>query len=255
MDDGKIRVMIVDDNLAAIEVLAAALASHYGTSTAVTATATNSRDAERILAERLPDLLFLDVELPDISGLDYATSLRERYGTAMKIVMYTSYEKYMIGALRANAFDFLLKPLDETELATVMSRYVTSHAADVVAAAPVEPMQRGSKPLLVTSYTNEKLVLRPSDIGYFKYVSDRKRWEVVLGPDTRHPLFGHTTADDILGYGEEFVRIHKTFIININYLATINDTTCLMLPPFDNIEEIKVSKNFRKDLVERFYSL
>jgi len=256
MTDGKITVVVVDDNLAAIELLVSTLERKYHASIKVVATATNSRDAESLIALHRPDLLFLDVELPDKSGLEYASELRKRFGSGMRIVLYTSYEKYLIGALRVSAFDFLLKPLVESELDTVISRYVGARAADTPGVpADVQAVPGRSKPLLITTVTNEKLVLRPDDIGYFCYLSDRKRWEVVLAGGKRHMLFGQTTADDILAYGPEFVRIHKAYIININYLASVQESSCVMLPPFDSADELKVSKNYRKDLVDRFYSL
>ena len=57
-----------------------------------------------------PDLLFLDVELPDTLGLNLLSEIREDILWDMKVVFYTSYDKYLLQALRESAFDFLLKP-------------------------------------------------------------------------------------------------------------------------------------------------
>ncbi len=261
-DDGKISVMIVDDNKAAIEVLASALESRFSSVVRIVASACSVRDAASLIEKWHPDLLFLDVELPDESGVDYAAELHRRIGPAMKIVLYTSYEKYLIGALRASAFDFLLKPLAESELITVMSRYISARAGNAGVPAARESEKEmssgggaGMRRLMVTTSTNDKLVLRPDDVGLFRYHSDRKRWEIVLDNQQTYLLYGQTTAEDILEYAPQYVRIHKTLIININYLAIIQESTCVMLPPFDSIGDLRISKNFRKDLTDRFYSL
>ena len=73
--------------------------------------------------ELRPDLLFLDVELPDVLGLNLLSEMRDEVLWDMKVVFYTSYDKYLLQALRESAFDFLLKPFETGDLRVVIERY------------------------------------------------------------------------------------------------------------------------------------
>ena len=167
---------------------------------------------------------------------------------------YTSYEKYMLQALRMQAFDFLLKPVSKDDLLLAMNRYYLNKKNTKL--PPVLPPHYPiDKPLLITTITNDKVILRPQNIGYFRYNSERKLWEIILD-DFRHVILKHnTTAEVILNYGAEFIQIHKTYIININYLSMIQDSTCIMLYPFNTVTELKVSKIYKKKLLDKFYNL
>ena len=113
----------------------------------------------------------------------------------------------------------------------------------------------GEKLLLITTIINEKIVLRSRNVGYFRYNSARKLWEVALDDGRCIVLKHNTTAEIILAYGPEFVQIHKTFIINLRYLNLIQGNLCLMLHPFEHVKELKISKLYRKKLLECFYDL
>lgn len=256
MRDGRVSVMIVDDNRAAIEVLASALRRDFGPMVNIVATTMTAGEAEVLIDLHRPDLLFLDVELPDASGVEYAAELNRRTAGNMKIVLYTSYEKYLIGALRASAFDFLLKPVVGSELATVMARYFSSRSSmPVTDPEPAVSIDSCARRLMITTATNDKLVLGPDDVGLFRYLSERKRWQIVLLSMKSHLLFAQTRAEDIQAYAPQYARINKTTIINLNYLAIIQDNECVMMPPFDKVDDLRISRNYRKELTDRFYAL
>ncbi len=69
-----------------------------------------------------PDVLFIDVEMPGQTGLEVLQSLREEMPMELIVVFYSAFDKYMIEALRASAFDFLLKPYQQEELELIVGR-------------------------------------------------------------------------------------------------------------------------------------
>ena len=69
-----------------------------------------------------PDLVFLDVELPDMSGFELLNDIQDDIQPNLRIVFYTAYDKYILDALRASAFDYLLKPYLTEELASLIER-------------------------------------------------------------------------------------------------------------------------------------
>lgn len=246
------KVIIIDDDKPSVTVLANELKVYQDV--VVVATAFNSHDGEQAILKHKPQLIFLDIELPSINGLEFLAALRSQIDWEMSIIFYTSYEKYMLQALRMQAFDFLLKPVNPNDLLLAMNRYYLNRKN--AQPLPIPPIHYPTdKPLLITTITNDKIILRPQNIGYFRYNSERKLWEIVLD-DFRHVILKHnTTADVILNYGTEFIQIHKTYIININYLSMIQESACIMLYPFNAVTELKVSKIYRKKLFEKFYNL
>ena len=92
----------------------------------------------------------------------------------------------------------------------------------------------------------------PAEIGFFRYCSERKQWEVVLNDQLPLALRRGMTAEQITSFSPCFVQIHQSYIINIDYLMLIRDNRCVLYPPFDKITELLVSKKFKKELQERF---
>lgn len=248
----KIRVVILDDDSLSVKVLSNALNDYDYIE--IVAESCNLVQAKGLLMDYRPDVLFLDIEFPDMSGLDFLASVKENVDWRMKTVFYTAFEQYVLQALRLQAFDFLVKPLSVDDLNQLMCRLVAQINDNSVADFPVLP-DSAEKPLMVTSATNGKMVLHICNIGYFRYNSQRKLWEIVLDNLQSIALKHNTTADSILNYNADFVQVHKIYIININYLSLIQDNCCIMAPPFSEVTELKIGRNYRKALLDRFYDL
>lgn len=106
----KYKVVIVDDDEVAIGKLSIELRKNPYFS--LDGTARNGKQGEKLITKIQPDLLFLDVEMPDMTGLDLLHDLHDNISWGMRVVFYTAYEKYMIHAIRESVFDYLLKPFE-----------------------------------------------------------------------------------------------------------------------------------------------
>lgn len=249
----KIRAVIVDDEETAIDNLCFELKKYQWIS--VEGVARNGKAGIRLIEKEHPDLLFLDVELPDMLGMDVAIKVHEMQNWNMHIIFYTAYNKYLIDALRNYAFDFLLKPVDSQELAVALERLQTADGEKDSNNFLSDMNRGGEKSFMVVTPMGDLRVLRVSDIGYFRYVSDRKIWEVALTNGSFIPLKRNTRAENLCGYDPAFVQIHQSYIINMNYLLMVQGGQCIMYPPFNNVEELLVSKKYRKEMMERFCQL
>lgn len=252
-----IKTVIIDDDLPSVEILAEGLRSHADVE--LEGTAVNLEDGIELIRKTRPDILFLDIEFPESNAMELADQLQA--SGRMKIVFYSSYRKYLLKALRLQVFDFLLKPFDPSDLALILHRYRLEAAAGIRPLAQPsmsQPLTAGSgetKHIAVTTVTNDKVIVSANNIVYFRYDNQRKLWEVVLNNLERHILKRHSNADTILNYGPNFVRTHKAYIVNIAYLTVITQTECKLMPPLDHITEIKISKNYRRELLDRFYDI
>ena len=114
----KYKVIIVDDDDVALENLTFELSKDVRFS--LEKTARNGKQAKKVITKVQPDLLFLDVEMPDMTGMELLKDIRDDVSWNMRVVFYTAYDKYMIQAIRESAFDYLLKPFGEQELKEIL---------------------------------------------------------------------------------------------------------------------------------------
>jgi two-component system LytT family response regulator len=127
-----ITALIVDDEPLAVDRLAAMLEASGQLE--VIGTAGNVDDAERFLAGRVPDVVFLDIDMPRRLGIDLVASLPA--GT--KLVFVTAHEGHAVDAFRHGALDYVLKPFDAERLAVTLGRLVgpADDAADLPGPEP-----------------------------------------------------------------------------------------------------------------------
>ena len=244
------KVFIVDDNQEAIEVLQRLLEKNY--SVDIVGTACDAKSAAETIIQTEPDIIFIDIELPTMSGLEFCSLIRQDIKPETKVVFYTGHEKYMLDAIRHQAFDYLMKPPTEQDLSQIMTRYYENKLAGIPSVA-----SNAEQPpiILVVNAMNEHTTLRVSDIAYFRYNQERKIWEAICMDGTIYLLRHRTTADVILNYSGDFVQIHKRYIVNINQIKKIQESACILMEPMESVTELRISKNYRTQLMSAFYSL
>ncbi len=114
------RAVIVDDERLARRDLATQLAAFPEIE--IVGQAATAAEAEQVLARLRPDVVFLDVQLPDVSGFD----LLARLPAAPRIIFVTAHERYAVRAFKVNALDYLLKPVETAQLAEALRRLTPS---------------------------------------------------------------------------------------------------------------------------------
>jgi two-component system LytT family response regulator len=119
----RISAVIIDDEEHCIESLKKYL--EEDTRIEIIKSISDSTKAIEQIIKIKPDLLFLDVEMPGVSGIEILQGLNQ---TSVKpfVIFITSFDKYTIDAIRASAFDYLLKPINKTELALSIERFLNS---------------------------------------------------------------------------------------------------------------------------------
>ncbi len=116
----KLTCMIVDDEIEAIDRLERLLLKIELIQ--ILASTTHAKNVIPEILDKKPDILFLDVEMPDKTGFEIVDELKkERINTA--IVFVTAYDQYAIKAIKNKAYDYLLKPVDIDELKCCIERY------------------------------------------------------------------------------------------------------------------------------------
>lgn len=169
---GRYKVVIIDDDELSLDNLTFGLQKFEVLR--LEGTARNGASGKKLITKVHPDLLFLDIELPDMRGMELLDSIRESLTWNMKVVFYTAYVKYMISAIRQSAFDYLLKPFEEEELRYIISRFAERVDLERQTASFPAVCANTSQTFMVFTPTNDMRALRPVEIGYFRYCSERK---------------------------------------------------------------------------------
>ena len=201
-----IRALIVDDEALARERVRTLLASVPGV--IVVAECSGGREAvEQILAER-PDLVFLDVQMPDLDGFDVLEAVASEW--LPQVIFVTAYDEYAIKAFDVHAIDYLLKPIEPERFRKALAR-VTKR--DLLAMLDERPIDR-----LVIRTRSKVSFLKPSEIDWIE--ADGKHAVLHAGREThvvRHTL---TRLEQRLA-PHGFVRVHRSAIVNVDRIKEL----------------------------------
>lgn len=245
------KAIIIDDDKRAIDDLADKLKECSDVE--LMATTSDASFGLKMLKTEIPDLLFLDVEMPEMSGIDFLKEM-ERMNIWCHVIVTTSYSIHMLPAFRHDAFDFLTKPIDVAELKTAIER-VRKDLDSPRRTTVADEGQAKSGFLLCYTNTEDFQLVNVSNIGLFRYNGDVRSWEVVIA-NQKLPvkLKRDVTNKDLLALDSRFIQVSQKFIVNINCLMKVRDNICVFNPPFESIDYVKVGRLYRKRLVDRFLS-
>ncbi|KFI06629.1 LytTR family DNA-binding domain-containing protein [Massilia sp. BSC265] len=194
------RILIVDDERPARERLRRMLTLEAGIE--AIAEAADGIEALRMLPGFRPDALLLDVEMPELSGINLAASLPL---PSPLVVFVTAYDEYALRAFDANAVDYLLKPFDQARLRRALERLRGRHALQGLGAArPPTSSGLPARQLLVTERGATRVV-QVADIEWLETADNY----VVLHTARGAPLLRQTLSALLEQLGSGFVRCHR----------------------------------------------
>jgi len=212
------RILIVDDETLARAFLAEQLAGTTGVE--IVGQAANGFEAVKLAEELSPDLMLLDIQMPKLSGFEVLELLGP---TRPSVIFVTAHDEYAIRAFEVHAVDYLLKPVDPVRLRAALGRVSDRASAPVTAPSP-QQLSREARP---PGRSLERVVIRDgarvhvlpveqidfieAQDDYLQFASSGKR------------LRKQQTLADIESQLDHarFVRIHRSFILNIERLVRI----------------------------------
>ena len=203
-----IRALLVDDEAPARSELRYLLAGEAGVD--VVGEAAGAQEALDLARALAPDVVFLDVEMPGLSGVEAAPLVRER-ADPPAVVFVTAHERYAVDAFAVEAFDYLLKPVDPDRLARVVERLRERSFENVLPVERVPVVSAGGTELL--------------DYDQVHYAQADGDYSRVHTYDRSYLC----TAS--LGELEEklpqsrFVRIHRSYLVNLGKVAGVRRTS------------------------------
>lgn len=211
----KIRAIIIDDSEQAIKLLYLML-KELAPELEVVATAKNVREGLALIHQHDPDALFLDIEMPEKSGLDLALEL-QKSAVDCNIIFTTAYDEYAIQAFRLSAIDYLLKPIEEEQLIQAVEKITKNRQLRSVQNnldALMNNLQANSNKTLSVPILNGYSYLPLNEIeflqadGSYVHIHMLKQAKKTISKNLRY-------FENMLESENNFVRIHRSFIINM----------------------------------------
>jgi two-component system LytT family response regulator len=218
-----IKTIIIDDDPNSIRKLSDDLKNFTGIK--VLDTATSVDKARKIIIDRQPDLLFLDVEMPGMSGIDLLREIQADIKPDMRIIFYTAHDKYFRSALLVSDFDYyLMKPYLPEELSAAIKR-IRSKESKATIEQLLQKLIR-EKRFAIQTVTGIK-TLTYDEVLFFEHPKGARIWQIRLidreaPPCTLRPT---VSAKDILAITPNFIQINQRCIINLTYLSHIGNKT------------------------------
>ncbi|MCG0315049.1 MAG: LytTR family DNA-binding domain-containing protein [Calditerricola sp.] len=247
-----IKVMIAEDEKLAREELEYLLKAH--SDLILLPSATNGRELLEQYEKHKPDVIFLDIHMPDLDGMLAARQLAARTDPPL-IVFTTAYDHYAVEAFRLQAVDYLLKPYSEAQLAEALRRVRAELKRRSDAARNVHnpPEAEPKMDKLLLEDGERLIVVDPAAILYV----ERDERQVKL-----HSIHNTYTAKITLNELEvrlkpyHFFRPHRSYLVNLNHVEEIRPGahgTYYLVVNDAKRTRIPVSRAAAKALLQRFH--
>ncbi len=240
------KVIIVDDEKAGRQLIKEYLEDYPNL--ILLGEANNGVDAVKIINEFKPDLVFLDIQMPGMTGFDVLKHLEE----LPQIIFSTAYDQYALKAFEVHAVDYLLKPYTKDRFKIAVERLFqnqeTNKAEGLASSLLMESTNYPSK-ILVQSQ-NKLVTIALEDVirveafgDYSKLITDEK---------TYLSNYGISTLEEKLN-PSIFIRVHRSSIINLNKVKELNKYTKSYDITMSNEDVVRVSRGYMDNIKKLMY--
>ncbi|GHT47936.1 DNA-binding response regulator [Bacteroidia bacterium] len=245
----KIRSIIVEDEASAREALKSYLAK-YCPQVAIIGEATNAREADLLLHELAPQLVFLDVEMPFGNAFDVLDNCRDMY---FETIFVTAYSEYSLRALNQSASYYLLKPVSIEELIIAVNKVHThilnneTSARNKVLLENFRESQAEKRQVILPTLEGFEVVkmeniVRLQGNGNFTDIYLKDKTKKMVCRFLKH-------FEEILP--PPFIRIHKSHIINVDYVKSYHKNSGGYVVLEDG-NEIEISSAYKEAFLQMF---
>lgn len=241
-----LKAVIVDDEIKALQSLSWEL-TNFSKEINVVASFTDAFEALNYLETNTPDCLFLDIEMPTMDGFQFIQKLQNKN---FPVVITTAYNQYAIKALKNEALDYLLKPIDTDDLEETIVKIKKFNAKNLT----VDKLEKillnfnsSTNTKKITFNTDGKLLfLESNEILYAE--SDGNYSTIFLTDGQKIVLTKKLKEVNELLPPDTFFRIHNSYIINLNKIKEFLKTDGYVI--LNSNHKIPVSRQKKSDFLD-----
>jgi len=231
--------IIVDDELVAREILETHLSKIE--SIELIASCSNAIEAFNIINSHSIDLIFLDINMPEISGLSFARSINEK----IKIIFTTAYREYAVDGFDLLAVDYLLKPISHERLLKSISKYFKIYSNQRI--PNKEKVDNDYKQFMFVRSDRKMIKINFNKIKYIESLGDYLQIhtlnKVIV---TRETISNIETKLPIEG----FLRIHRSFVISYSFIKSYTNEWVEI-----DTKTLPISRSYKATVLKKLESL
>lgn len=235
------KVVIIDDEAAGRQLIKEYLGDYEDL--ILLGEANNGVDAVKLVNEFKPDLVFLDIQMPGMTGFDVLTHLEE----LPQIIFSTAYDQYALKAFEVHAIDYLLKPYtkERFKIAVEKSQKNTNqNKARPLTESLLMDTTKYPKRILVQSQ-NKLVTVALEDVTRIEAYGDYSK--IVVNDKTYLSNYGISTLEDKLN-NNIFIRVHRSSIISLNKVKELNKYTKSYDITMMNGDVVRVSRGYMDNI-------
>ncbi|MEZ4944024.1 MAG: response regulator transcription factor [Cyclobacteriaceae bacterium] len=229
-----INYVIIDDEPAAIEVLQIHL--NQIPSMELKASFRDPMEALEYLQQHKVDLIFLDINMPKLSGISFPKLLQN----PPLIIFTTAYSEYALESYELKAVDYLLKPIEFDRLLQAIMK-----VKEVLKGGQAATIESSIEPSEQTIFIKSGSEFHQLSIQNLKYIESDSNY-VTFHTDSR-PILARYKLSEVMSLlpSHQFVRIHRSYVVALKYIETVK-THCVVI---DKIE-VPISSTYREGFLE-----
>ncbi len=236
----KIKCLIVDDEPLAVSLLVDYIGqvpflelSH---------TCYNAMEALTFLQGQTVDLIFLDINMPHLSGMELSNLL----GKKQKIIFTTAYSNYAVESYEKNALDYLLKPITfERFVRSVTKAWEILEKSKENSLQNTESAEDTAKQIPTTIFLKTGKSVIKVEVSKIDYIEGLKDYVIFVVGSEKHIVYKRM-KDLETGLSPDFYRIHHSYIVNINRIRKIEDNHV-----FIGENRIAISEKYRDSFIDK----
>lgn len=246
----EIKAIIIDDEVRA-RVSLQLLMEQYCSNIHIIEQCETLAEGIKAIHKHNPNLVFLDIEMPGHSGLELFDFFHEE-DINFSIIFTTAYSQYAIKAFKFSAIDYLLKPINPEELVDAVARFQKTKLENIKILK--ENLNQNKLNKIAVPTGNSILFLETNQILYIK--GEGSYSEIVLHNGEKLLCSRYLkNFEDILSHYTNFLRVHKSYIANLNHVVVynksdggnleFNNKNCIPIS-FDKVDQIMEKISFIK---------
>jgi DNA-binding LytR/AlgR family response regulator len=237
-----INCLIIDDQQEAIDVIQDHLSKFSQIN--LRKVFTDPIEGLKYLETNQVDLVFLDIEMPNLNGLEFIESLKAVNGKNIpKFIFTTGYHKYALSGFEHGAIDFLVKPIGFKRFNISIERFI-----DYIKNPTIQNSIL-NKDYFFVELDGAKFKIKYGNIAYIE--SDRNYIQIVEEKIVRKICKPMHYIENLLGNHDNFIRVHKSFIISDKYVEVIKGNDIVM-----NVngtkKTISIGKTYKDSVWKKF---
>lgn len=215
-----LRCIVVDDEPLAVKMLENFISKTPGLT--LEASFTDSVEALAIISRSNPDLVFLDIQMPDLNGLELSRMIPEN----TRIIFTTAFKQYAFDSYEVSALDFLLKPVRYQKFLEAARKAIQWFTMKEAADQPAS-----NAPDSGFIFIKADKVLHKIPLSDILYILGMKDYVMVYVAGRQQPLITHSTmkAMEEMLPSPRFMRVHKSYIVSMEKIDSVSSCNDIMI--------------------------